>query len=105
LLTSVLTVVGVLVMMLTISPLLALIALAVIPASVFLTRAIGKRAQKQFIAQWKHTGALNAHIEESFTGHQLVKVFGRQEESEEEFRRRNEELYQASSGAQFISGL
>nr|WP_243866537.1 ABC transporter ATP-binding protein [Actinophytocola oryzae] len=102
---SVLTVIGVLVMMFTISPLLALIALLVIPVSVYLTRVIGKRAQKQFIAQWKHTGQLNAHIEESFTGHQLVKVFGRQKESEEEFRKRNEELYQASSGAQFVSGL
>jgi ATP-binding cassette, subfamily B, multidrug efflux pump len=105
LLTSILTVVGVLVMMFTISPLLALIALLVIPVSVFVTRTIGKRAQKMFIAQWKNTGALNAHIEESFTGHQLVKVFGRQEESEEEFRKRNQALYEASSGAQFISGL
>ncbi|HYQ64414.1 MAG TPA: ABC transporter ATP-binding protein [Actinophytocola sp.] len=105
LLTSVLTVVGVMIMMFTISPLLAVIALLIIPASVFVTRAVGKRAQKLFIAQWKHTGALNAHIEESFTGHQLVKVFGRQQESEEEFRKRNEELYQASSGAQFVSGL
>jgi len=105
LLTSLLTVVGVLIMMFTISPLLALIAVLVVPASVFVTRAIGKRSQKLFIAQWKNTGALNAHIEESFTGHQLVKVFGRQQESEEEFRRRNEELYQASSGAQFVSGL
>src|SRR6476469_3559775 len=105
LLTSVLTVVGVMIMMFTISPLLAVIALLIIPASVFVTRAVGKRAQKLFIAQWKHTGALNAHIEESFTGHQLVKGFGRQQESEEEFRKRNEELYQASSGAQFVSGL
>jgi ATP-binding cassette subfamily B multidrug efflux pump len=102
---SVLTVIGVLVMMFTISPLLALIALLVIPMSFFVTRQVGKRAQKLFVAQWKHTGALNAHIEESFTGHALVKAFGRQQESEEEFRKRNEELYQASSGAQFISGL
>jgi len=105
LLTSVLTVIGVLTMMFTISPLLALIALAVIPISVVITGQIGKRSQKLFVAQWKHTGALNAHIEESFTGHQLVKVFGRQKESEEEFRSRNEELYTASSGAQFVSGL
>jgi ATP-binding cassette, subfamily B, multidrug efflux pump len=102
---SLLSVIGVLVMMFTISPLLALIALLVIPVSVLVTRAVGKRAQKLFIAQWKHTGALNAHIEESFTGHQLVKAFGRQQESEDEFKRRNEELYQASSGAQFVSGL
>jgi ATP-binding cassette, subfamily B, multidrug efflux pump len=105
LLTSLLTVVGVLVMMLTISPLLSLIALAVIPLSVVITGRIGKRAQKQFIAQWRQTGALNAHIEESFTGHQLVKVFGRQAESEAEFKRRNEELFESASSAQFISGL
>ncbi len=105
LLVSGLTVIGVLAMMFSISPLLALIALAVIPISVVLTGQIGKRSQKLFIAQWKHTGALNAHIEESFTGHQLVKVFGRQKESEAEFRSRNEELYTASSGAQFVSGL
>ena len=105
LLVSGLTVIGVLAMMFTISPLLALIALAVIPISVIVTGQIGKRSQKLFIAQWKHTGALNAHVEESFTGHQLVKVFGRQKESEAEFRSRNEELYTASSGAQFVSGL
>ncbi|MFL6142003.1 MAG: ABC transporter ATP-binding protein [Labedaea sp.] len=105
LLTSVLTVVGVLVMMVTISPLLALIALAVIPLSVLITGQIGKRAQKLFIAQWKQTGALNAHIEEAFTGHHLVKVFGRQQESEAEFRRRNEALFGSAAGAQFISGL
>jgi ATP-binding cassette subfamily B multidrug efflux pump len=105
LLTSLLTVVGVLVMMLTISPLLAIIALAVIPLSVTITRLIGKRSQKLFIAQWRQTGALNAHIEEAFTGHHLVKVFGRQRESEEEFRRRNDELFESAQGAQFISGL
>lgn len=105
LLTSVLTVAGVLVMMVTISPLLGLIALAVIPLSVYITGRIGKRAQRLFIAQWKSTGALNAHIEEAFTGHQLVTVFGRQRESEAEFKRRNEELYGSASGAQFISGL
>ncbi|OLF17434.1 ABC transporter ATP-binding protein [Actinophytocola xanthii] len=105
LLTSLLTVVGVVVMMLTISPLLALIALAVIPLSVVVTGVIGKRAQKKFVAQWRQTGALNAHIEEAFTGHQLVTVFGRQRESEAEFRRRNDELFESAHGAQFISGL
>jgi ATP-binding cassette subfamily B multidrug efflux pump len=105
LLVSVLTVIGVLVMMVTISPLLALIALTVIPISVIITGRIGKRSQKLFVAQWKHTGALNAHIEESFTGHNLVKVFGRQAESEAEFRKRNEDLFGAALGAQFISGL
>ncbi|TNC27862.1 ABC transporter ATP-binding protein [Amycolatopsis alkalitolerans] len=105
LLTSLLTVVGVVVMMFTISPLLAVIALAVIPVSIVITGQIGKRAQKLFVAQWKNTGKLNAHIEESFTGHQLVKVFGRQKESEEEFRLRNDELFEAARGAQFASGL
>ncbi|MEU7527142.1 ABC transporter ATP-binding protein [Saccharothrix sp. NPDC042600] len=105
LLVSGLTVIGVLVMMVTISPLLALIALAVVPASVVLTGRIRKRSQKLFIAQWRQTGALNAHIEEAFTGHQLVKVFGRQQESEAEFRRRNDELVESSTGAQFVSGL
>ncbi len=105
LLTSLLTVIGVLIMMVTISPLLALIALAVIPLSVYVTAQIGKRAQKKFIAQWKQTGALNAHIEEAFTGHHLVKVFGRQKETEEEFRKRNDELFESARGAQFISGL
>jgi ATP-binding cassette subfamily B protein len=105
LLTSLLTVIGVLVMMVSISPLLALIALAVIPVSVFVTTRIGKRSQKLFIEQWKHTGALNAHIEEAFSGHQVVKVFGRQKESEAEFLRRNDDLFGAALGAQFISGL
>ncbi|MEU4745748.1 ABC transporter ATP-binding protein, partial [Actinosynnema sp. NPDC023658] len=105
LLTSLLTVVGVLVMMLTISPLLTLIALLLIPISVVATGRIRKKSQALFVAQWKHTGALNAHIEEAFTGHQLVKVFGRQRESEQEFKRRNDELLGSAMGAQFVSGL
>ena len=105
LLTAVLSLIGVTVMMFVISPLLAVVMMLVIPISVALTRAIGKRAQKQFVAQWKHTGRLNAHIEEAFSGHQLVTAFGRQQESEAEFRRRNDELYEAAAGAQFVSGL
>jgi ATP-binding cassette subfamily B multidrug efflux pump len=105
LLTSLLTVVGVLVMMFVISPLLALIALVAIPLSIGVTRQIAKRSQKQFIAQWMHTGALNGQIEEAFTGHELVKVFGRQHEVEAEFARKNQELYEASFGAQFVSGI
>jgi ATP-binding cassette subfamily B protein len=105
LLTSVLTVVGVLVMMLLISPLLAVIALVAIPLSVVVTRQIAKRSQKLFIAQWRHTGALNAHIEEAFTGHELVQVFGRRREVEATFAERNEELFKASYGAQFVSGI
>jgi ATP-binding cassette, subfamily B, multidrug efflux pump len=105
LLTSLLTVFGVLFMMFVISPILALIALVAVPLSVIITRQIGKRSQKQFIAQWKHTGTLNAHIEEAFTGHELVKVFGRQREVEATFASRNDDLFKASFGAQFISGI
>ncbi|KQR01176.1 multidrug ABC transporter ATP-binding protein [Arthrobacter sp. Leaf141] len=103
--TSVLTVVGVLVMMLILSPTLALIALVTIPLTLGITALIAKRSQKLFVAQWKNTGELNGQIEETYTGHALVKVFGRQREVEERFRAKNAELYQASFGAQFISGL
>ncbi|GGO83870.1 multidrug ABC transporter ATP-binding protein [Wenjunlia tyrosinilytica] len=102
---SVLTIVGVLGMMFWISPLLALIAVVSVPASVWVATVVGKRAQPQFIAQWKTTGKLNAHIEEMYTGHSLVKVFGRQHESAQTFRTQNEALYASSFKAQFISGL
>jgi ATP-binding cassette subfamily B protein len=105
LLTSLLTLVGVVVMMFVISPLLALIALVAVPLSVVVTKQIASRSQKKFIAQWTHTGALNAHIEEAFTGHELVKVFGRRRDVEEVFAVKNEELFKASFGAQFISGI
>ena len=105
LLTSVLTVIGVLVMMFVVSPLLAVVALVAIPLSLLVTKQIAKRSQKMFIAQWAHTGALNGQIEEAFTGHELVKVFGRQREVEETFERKNDELFQASFGAQFVSGI
>jgi ATP-binding cassette subfamily B protein len=105
LLTSLLTVVGVVTMMFVISPLLALIALVTIPVSVFVTKAIAKRSQGQFVAQWRHTGKLNGHIEESFSGHELVKVFGRQREVEQAFAEHNDALFHASFGAQFVSGL
>jgi len=105
LLTSLLTVVGVLVMMFVISPLLALIALVAVPLSVLVTKQITSRSQRLFIAQWTHTGTLNAHIEEAFTGHELVKVFGRRREVEATFAERNEKLYRASYGAQFVSGI
>jgi ATP-binding cassette subfamily B protein len=105
LVTSLLMVVGVVSVMFFISPLLAVIALVTIPVTVFVTKAIAKRSQPKFIAQWKATGRLNAHIEESFTGHEIVRVFGRQQHSEETFARTNDEMYQASWGAQFISGI
>ncbi|MEU5429359.1 ABC transporter ATP-binding protein [Streptomyces olivoreticuli] len=103
--TSLLTIVGVLAMMFWISWLLALIALVTVPVSVVIAARIGKRAQPQFVAQWKTTGKLNAHIEEMYTGHSLVKVFGRQKESAETFRKENEDLYAAGFKAQFISGI
>ena len=105
LLFGLLTVVGVIVMMFVVSPLLAVIALVTVPVSILIATQVGKRSQKMFVAQWSHTGALNGHIEEAFTGHELVKVFGRQREVEQVFRERNEQLFQASFGAQFISGL
>ncbi|HLT10518.1 MAG TPA: ABC transporter ATP-binding protein [Micromonosporaceae bacterium] len=104
LLTSLLTVIGVLVMMFVISPLLTLIALVAVPLSIYVTKQIAKRSQRQFIAQWTHTGAVNAHIEEAFTGHELVKVFGRRREVEAAFMEKNDELFRASFKAQFISG-
>ena len=103
--TSLLTVVGVIVMMFLLSPLLALIALVTVPLTLVTTVMIAKRSQKLFVAQWTHTGELNGQIEETFTGHNLVKVFGRQKEVEQRFRAKNDQLYEASFGAQFVSGL
>jgi len=104
LITSVLTIVGVLALMLTISPILAVISILSVPLSVFITVLIAGRSQKRFAAQWASTGDLNAHVEEMHTGHAIVKVFGRQQEAIETFDRENEKLYQASYQAQFISG-
>jgi ATP-binding cassette, subfamily B, multidrug efflux pump len=105
LLNSLLTLVGVLTMMLLISPVLALVALVSVPLSVLVTSLIAKRSQPLFVTQWAQTGHLNAHIEETYTGHSLVKVFGHQREAEEVFRERNEALFRASYGAQFLSGI
>jgi ATP-binding cassette, subfamily B, multidrug efflux pump len=102
---SLLTVAGVLVMMFWISPLLALVAMVTVPLSLLVATRLGKRAQPQFVRQWSDTGKLNAHVEEMYTGHSLVKVFGRQEESAAAFRERNEALYRASYKAQFVSGI
>jgi ATP-binding cassette subfamily B multidrug efflux pump len=102
---SAMTIIGILTMMVWISPLLAVIALVTVPVSVAITRAVGKRSQPQFVEQWKTTGRLNAHIEEMYTGHALVKVFGRAEESAAAFREQNEALYRSGFRAQFISGI
>ncbi len=105
LLNSLLTIVGVLAMMVWISPLLALVALVTIPVSVVVAARIGKKSQPQFVAQWKSTGSLNAHVEEMYSGHALVKVFGRQEESAAVFAEQNEALFRASFKAQLVSGI
>ncbi|MCX4551274.1 ABC transporter ATP-binding protein/permease [Streptomyces sp. NBC_01387] len=102
---SLLTIIGVLVMMFWISWILALVALVTVPLSVLVATRVGKRSQPQFVQQWKVTGKLNAHIEEMYTGHALVKVFGRQEESAEAFREQNDALYEAGFKAQFNSGI
>jgi ATP-binding cassette subfamily B protein len=104
-LNSLLTVIFVVAMMFSISPTLALIALVTIPLTMIIAGTVMKRSQKHFIAQWRRTGTLNAQIEEAFTGHSLVKVFGRQREVEESFGVENEALYESSFSAQFLSGL
>lgn len=105
LLTSLMTVLAVLGMMLWISPLLALVALVTVPLSLLVTRAVMKRSQGEFIAQWRRTGALNAQTEEAFTGHALVSVYGRRAEVERRFAEENDALFDVSFKAQFLSGL
>jgi ATP-binding cassette subfamily B protein len=104
LITSMLTIIGVLVMMVWVSWLLALIAIITVPLSILSMKQIANRSKKRFIAQWSHTGALNGLIEETFTGHAIVKTFGRQKDVEERFAITNEKLYEAGFGAQFMSG-
>ena len=104
-LTLLLTVVAVLAMMVSISPLLALITLLTVPVSLLATRAIARRSQRLFVAQWTSTGRLNAHIEETYSGFTVVKTFGHQEAAQQQFRELNDDVYQASFGAQFVSGL
>ncbi|MBY5163772.1 ABC transporter ATP-binding protein [Salsipaludibacter albus] len=105
LLTSLMTVVAVLGMMFWISWVLALVALVAVPLSLVVTRLIARRSQALFVQQWRSTGELNAIVEEAFTAHGLVKVFGRQREVQETFDAKNAELYRASYGAQFVSGI
>jgi ATP-binding cassette subfamily B protein len=105
LLTSMLTIVGVLGMMIWISPLLAVVCVITIPASMVVAFIIAKRSQVQFTAQWSQTGTLNGLVEETHTGHELVQVFGRSGATVEEFSRQNRLLYHASFRAQFLSGI
>jgi ATP-binding cassette subfamily B protein len=104
-LVSLLTLIGVITMMVIISPLLAVIALTTVPTSVLLMKQIGQRARPRFMDQWRHTGNLNAQAEEVFTGHAVVKSFGRQRDVEARFRDDNEQLYEASKSAQFTASL
>jgi ATP-binding cassette subfamily B multidrug efflux pump len=103
--TSVAVVVGILAMMFWISPLLAAISLLVIPIAALSTMFIAKRSQKEFAAQWARTGTLNGHVEESHTGHAIVKAFGHQEDAIRRFDEENQRVYEASFKAQFISGI
>ena len=105
LLSAVLTVATVLLMMLSISPLLTGLALLTVPLSMVVTRAIARRSQRLFVAQWTNTGRLNAHIEESYSGFTLVRTYGQRARIEDEFRRLNDDVYEASFGAQLISGM
>lgn len=105
LLGSLLLIAGTLVMMFRISPLLAALVLAATPVTVLAARAVGRRAQPQFARQWAATGALSGHVEEMYTGHELVTAFGRQEAAAGELARHNDTLRDASVRAQFVSGL
>ena len=105
LINSLLTIIGVLAMMFWVSWLLALVALVTVPLSFLVATRIGKRSQPHFVQQWRSTGKLNAHVEEMYTGHNLVKVFGRQDESAQLFAEQNDALYEAGFKAQFNSGV
>ena len=105
LITSVVTIVGILIMMLSISPIMTVIALVTLPACGVLTVAIAKKSQKYFAKQQKSLGELNGHVEEMYTGHKIVKVFGHEKESIEQFQKVNEDLYHAGWKAQFMSGI
>ena len=103
--TSVLTVVGVLIMMFSISWQLTIVALVSLPLMAIIFGIIGPKSQKAFGIQWRKVGRLNARVEESFSGHALVKVYGREQDSREKFQVENEELFEASFKAQFLSGM
>jgi ATP-binding cassette subfamily B protein len=104
LLSGVLTIAGTIGMMVWISWQLAIVAIITVPVSMLLMKQIAGKSKARFIAQWRHTGVLNAQVEETFTGHQIVKAFGRQKEAQARFDATNDELYTAGFAAQFISG-
>lgn len=104
-LTNIFTVLGVLAIMLWLSPPLALVVLISVPLTALVTAQVMKRSQRRFVDMWRSTGELNGHVEEAFTGHSLVKVFGRQREVAAGFAAKNNEMYESSFKAQFISGI
>lgn len=103
--TSIVMIVGIIVMMLVISPVLTLISLISLPLSIFVIRPFLKKSQKHFSDQQHALGDLNGHVEEMYTGHQVVKVFGHEDQAIKRFDEMNEDLYEAGRKAQFISGL
>lgn len=102
---NILMILGITVMMLSISWRLALVALLALPLTALIIGVIGGRSQRQFKTQWRATGQLNGQVEESFSGHDLGIVFGRTEDMTRQFDERNDELFRASALAQFLSGI
>ncbi|ALB46699.1 hypothetical protein CBE01nite_31060 [Clostridium beijerinckii] len=105
LITSIVTIVGVIIMMLTISPMMTLVVILTLPLYIVITTLVAKHSQKFFAAQQKEVGELNGHVEEMYTGHKIVKVFGHEKDSIKEFENINDRLYKAGWKAQFISGI
>jgi len=105
LITSIVTIIGIIIMMLTISSLMTLVVILTLPLYILVTALVAKRSQKYFAAQQKEIGALNGHVEEMYTGHKIVKAFGHERDSIEEFKNINDRLYNAGWKAQFISGI
>jgi ATP-binding cassette, subfamily B, multidrug efflux pump len=103
--TSVITIIGYIIMMLTISSTLTLIVVATMPLYIVSTAVIAKKSQKYFASQQKELGDLSGHVEEMYTGHKIVKAFGREKDSIERFEEINKNLYTAGWKAQFISGM
>jgi len=103
--TSIVTLVGIIVMMLTISPLLTLITIVTLPLSFIVIKMVAGKSQRHFVGQQKSLGELNGHVEEMFTGHPIVKAFGREDTAAAKFDEVNERLYQSGWRAQFISGV
>lgn len=102
--TAIVTLTGIIIMMLTISPLLTLVTFLILPLSVLVTKNIASRSQRYFVSQQKALGQLNGHVEEMYTGHKIVKAFGRESEAVDRFNEINEKLYDAGWKARFVSG-